>query len=132
MKNSFGILSRIAAAVRTYLTHRPLLYALIGGTGVILFWRGVWHLADAYGLGNGLSILFGILLLFPTGLLVSVFIGDHVIISGLKSEKKVTERTEAEVKREESILGEEHWETEEILRRLDRIEHGLEQHDKKK
>src|SRR3989344_5719316 len=130
MKRNF--LSHIALSIRSYLSHRPMLYALIGGTGVVLFWRGVWHLADSYGVGNFLSIFIGIMLLLPTGLLVSVFIGDHVIISGLKSEKKITERTEAEVKREESVLGEEHWETEEILRRLDRIEHGLEKHNKKK
>ena len=129
MKRNF--LSRIASRIRSYLSHRPMLYALIGGTGVVLFWRGIWHLADAYNVGSIASIILGLIFLLPTGLLVSLFIGDHVIISGLKSEKKATARTEAEVKREENILGEEHWETEEILRRLDRIEHGLERHDKK-
>ncbi len=123
---------KIEAAFRRYLSHKPLLYALVGGVGVVLFWRGVWHSADAYGVGNIASMLLGILFLLPTGLLVSVFIGDHVIISGLKGEKKITEETEKEIKREESLLGEEHWETEEILRRLDRIEHQLEEEGKEK
>lgn len=118
--------------IHSHLSHRPILYALIGGVGVVLFWRGVWHLADSFDVGNLLSILIGIVLLLPTGLLVSVFIGDHVIISGLRSEKKKTEETEKEVRREASVLGEAHWETEEILRRLDRIEHKLEEREKGK
>ena len=39
-----------------------------------------------------------------TGLFVSFFIGDRIILSGLKHKKKVEEKTEAEVREEEAIL----------------------------
>jgi hypothetical protein len=126
------ILQDIRDRIHSHLSHWPIIYAFIGGVAVVLFWRGVWHLADSLEIGNGTSILLGILLLLPTGLFVSVFIGDHVIISGLRSEKKMTKETEKEVRREAAILGEAHWETEEILRRLDRIEHQLEKKAERK
>ena len=31
---------------RHFLSRYPTLYALIGGTAIVLFWRGVWMLAD--------------------------------------------------------------------------------------
>lgn len=32
--------------VRGWLSRHPILYAFIGGTGVVIFWRGIWHTAD--------------------------------------------------------------------------------------
>ena len=31
---------------RGTLSHYPFLYAFLGGIGVVLFWRGVWHTND--------------------------------------------------------------------------------------
>src|SRR3990167_3833380 len=31
---------------RYRLSKLPILYAIIGGIGIVLFWRGVWHTAD--------------------------------------------------------------------------------------
>ena len=67
----------------------------------MIFWRGVWHTADALEKSNDSSGLLAILfsgpvslvismaILLLTGLFVSVFIGDKIIISGLKQEKKL-------------------------------------------
>ena len=44
--------------VRSWLSHQPILYALIGGIGIVLFWRGVWHTAD-YLMGIGPALLAG-------------------------------------------------------------------------
>ncbi len=86
---------------RSQLSHTPLLYAFLGGIGVILFWRGIWHLADDANISSGLSLLIGGLVLLTTGVFVSSFIGDHLIISGLFGEKKLTEKTEKEIEIEE-------------------------------
>ena len=89
-------------------------YSVIGGSGVILFWRGVWHSADyfekntywgSYVFSNLGSMILGVVILLVTGLLVSVFIGDSIIMSGIRHDKKLIEKTEEEI--EEEIKKEE-------------------------
>ncbi|MEK7569394.1 MAG: hypothetical protein AAB500_00660 [Patescibacteria group bacterium] len=101
-----------------YLSHRPKLYAMVVGVGVVLFWRGVWHTADrlhdwySY-LGTStidatispwwdgpLSLLVGVIILYFTGSFISSFIGNELILSGLRGEKRLTEKTETEVETE--------------------------------
>lgn len=98
---------------REYLSTTPILYAIIGGITVVMFWRGIWHLADGFeSLGGwqavvfspAVSLIISVLLLLVTGLFVSFFIGDRIILSGLKHEKKVEEKTEAEVREEEALI----------------------------
>jgi len=127
--------------IRGFLSHYPILYGIIGGIGTVLAWRGIWHTADFLstyyfdGSGTGMSttdypvfldglvsLVLGIAILLMTGLFVASFIGDHIIISGIKHEKKVTEKTEEEVKSEESALSTIHKELHGISERLDRIE----------
>jgi len=113
---------RLEDKVRGGLSHYPITYAIIGGVGVVLFWRGVWHTADFVSLyflnqagvvstidfGNiwdGLiSLAIGAVLLLITGLFVSFFIGDNIMIAGLKREKKLAERTELELETEKEEL----------------------------
>src|SRR3989344_1776155 len=40
------MIARMEQKMVVYLSHRPKLYALVGGMGMILFWRGVWHSVD--------------------------------------------------------------------------------------
>ena len=143
--------------VRELLSRFPIFYALVGGVGVVLFWRGVWITADffsayyfhpaassltteptnvgALGLGgmsggvdypflwDGLaSLVLGSMILLATGLLVSSFIGDHIIISGLRHEKKLTEKTEGEVEEEETVLLKVHKEMHGLSARIARLE----------
>ena len=107
---------------RSYLSRSPVLYALIGGTGIVLFWRGVWHLADTLfpvflGVGMEDNLLFrihlldglftfvlAIIILLSTGLLVTNFIGNKIIISGIKHEKKLEEKEVEEIESEEYIM----------------------------
>lgn len=110
---------------RTYLSRRALIYALIGGIGVVLFWRGVWHMADDFGLSSFGSIIVGLVILLATGLFVSVLIGDQVIISGLKGEKKVTEKTREEIKQEMESHIMESEEIKSMAERLKEIEKKL-------
>lgn len=99
--------------VRGAFSHFPIPYALFGGTLMILFWRGVWHTGDILmARGGWLGFLFyePITLIWTTslmlliGLFVSFFIGDQILISGLRHERKVTDKTEKEVQEEESQI----------------------------
>ncbi len=96
--------------VRSKLSHIPILYAFIGGIGIVLFWRGVWHTADYLLVQSGpwwdgpVSLLISTAILLMVGLFVSAFIGDSLILSGLKKDKKLVEKTEIEVETEEDVL----------------------------
>ena len=108
--------------VRGRLSHKPILYALVGGAAHVLFWRGVWHLADDYGMGSWESLLVGAGVLLVSGLFVAAFIGEQVILSGLKGEKKLVDKTEEEVKQESRAIFNLRQEFDEIIDRLERIE----------
>jgi hypothetical protein len=101
---------RLEDKVRARLSHRSIIYALIGGAATVLFWRGVWHSGDILMEKGGfwgwfmyepISIIWTSAILLMTGLFVSNFIGERIVISGLKKEKKVTDKTEEEVKAED-------------------------------
>lgn len=102
--------------VRARLSRTPILYALVGGVGVVLFWKGVWESAEylPWLFGPG-SVVLGVLIMLATGLLVSFFIGENILISGFKREKKLAEKTESEVRSEADMLRD-------VEHRLDRIE----------
>lgn len=90
---------------RASLSQRPIFYAIIGGTAIVLFWRGVWLTADLIPFLSGpVSVLISTVILLLTGLFVSFFIGDRIILSGMKGEKKLVEKTAAEVQSEGDIL----------------------------
>ena len=112
------------AILRIDLSHNPILYALVGAVGIILLWKGVWEVAELipglHGLG---SIVMGVIILLVSGLLVSFFIGDSIIISGFKKEKKLVEKSELD------ILKAEHQQTKEIVAKLDHLEKDI--HDLK-
>jgi hypothetical protein len=102
--------------VRSKLSHKSIFYALIGGVMVVLFWRGVWHTADiimtktpwmsgvsgfwGWFFYEPITIIWTSLVLLLTGLFVSSFIGDRIVISGIRNEKKITDKTEEEVQAE--------------------------------
>jgi uncharacterized protein YneF (UPF0154 family) len=50
------------------------------------------------------TIVWCSIILLLTGLFVSNFIGERIVISGLKKEKKVTDKTEEEVAEEEAQI----------------------------
>lgn len=96
--------------MRAKLAHYPIAYSLIAATAIVIFWRSVWGIAD-YGIsndGHGLSYVYSLIVstivLLLTGLFTSFFVGDTILISGLKKEKKLIEKTEDEVDREGSVL----------------------------
>jgi hypothetical protein len=114
----YKFFDRLEDKVRGSLSHYPIFYALVAGTGIVLFWRGVWYTADVcipsilmflnqyfpniqlLEWDGPLTIIISMLVLLITGIFVSQFIGNEIIISGLRGEKKTTEKTEDEVEAE--------------------------------
>jgi len=92
--------------IRYKLSHFPILYAFIGSIGIVLIWRGIWVMADNVNMPGWISLFLGIALTIITGLFVSFFIGDKIIISGLTKDKRIDEKTEAEIKEEATLLKE--------------------------
>jgi len=117
------IFDKLEDKIRGKLSHHPVLYALIGGIGVVLFWRGIWHTADDINIGSIISIIIGAIILLITGVFVSSFIGSRLIISGLIGEKKLSEKEEAEIETEEAQL-------KNLQSTLNRLEKKLEHIDK--
>ncbi len=118
--------------VRGRLSRYPIVYALIGGIGVILFWRGVWHTADYFPSLNGpVSTIVGIVILFMTGIFVSAFIGNSLLITGLRGEKKLTEKTKEEVDIEESSIEDIKITMQKIEKELSEIKQELPHHHEK-
>lgn len=67
------------------------------GTGIIMFWRGIWLLADTYlypddnGISATTSLIIGILILLLTRSFVKQFLGE-MQEEELKAEKNMFER----------------------------------------
>ncbi|HZS43052.1 MAG TPA: hypothetical protein VFA52_02415 [Candidatus Paceibacterota bacterium] len=85
--------------IRSALSHHPFVYTFVGGVGIVLFWRGVWIIADEIPIiQNGwVSLLVSIIILLGSGLFVSFFVGDNILISGLRRQHKLIEKTEEEI-----------------------------------
>ena len=144
MKSIVNFFDKLEDKIRGKLSHFPIVYAFLGGIGIVTFWRGVWHTTDFFtqvifsyqqnisiDLGSlpwwdgPLSILIGSILLLSTGLFVFDFIGTQAIISGLKGEKRLEEKTEEEVILETGVIREIKEEVKEISHRLADIEKNL-------
>ncbi len=105
MKKIIHFFDKLEDKIRARLSRAPLLYALIGGVGLVLFWRGVWHTADSIAFLNGpVSVVVGTVILLMTGVFVSTFIGNKLIITGLSGAKKIDEKTREEIEEEESQI----------------------------
>jgi len=144
-KKVFLFFDKFEDSIRKWLSHYPLLYAFIGGAGVIIFWRGVWYTMDfimefyfSVPLANRsinsailiwwdgpLSIAIGLVMLLATGIFTSSFIGNEIIISGIKGEKKMVEKTELEMQSETESVKDIKREIEIISDRLEEIETKL-------
>lgn len=103
-KRILKFFDKLEDRVRGKLSHYPIFYGFLGGIGVVLFWRGVWYVSDELNIGSIASIALGSLLLLITGVFVSAFIGNRLIISGLKGEEKLNEKEEAEIALEEAQI----------------------------
>jgi uncharacterized protein YwgA len=107
--------------IRIRLSHYPIVYAFIGAVGIILMWKGIWEMAEYFPILFGpASLIIGTLILLATGLLVSFYIGDSIILSGFRREKKFIEKTEKEIQAEEAKI-------DTILSEIKKIEEDVEE-----
>jgi len=118
-------LDKLEDRFRQFLSRRPRLYALIAGTAIILFWRGIWHLADEYNMSSWSSIFWGVVIMLATGTFVSFFIGDRIILSGLKAEKRLDEKTVEEIREEDEKINEMRKTVSSIKKELDEVRDEL-------
>ena len=121
IKKIIKFVNYLKTKVRHQLSHWPVLYAFIGSIGVVLIWRGVWMIADSFNMSGFVSMVLGVLISMSAGLFVSFFVGDSIIITGIKKEKRIDEKTEAEIKREEVTLSEIKEDLTEIKKEIDEI-----------
>lgn len=109
----YNYFDKLEDLVRGHLSKYPIIYSIIASCFLVLLWRGIWHTADLIeGSGHSfwsfvfnpiVSAVWATIGLLLTGLLVSMFVGDMIIMSGLRRQKKVTEKTEEEVEIAEEI-----------------------------
>ena len=113
LKKIFRFFDKLEDNVRGTLSKYPIIYACIGGLSIVLFWRGVWHTADILMQKGGIfgvifyepiTVLWTSIIMLMSGLFVSFFIGERIVISGLKHDKKVFEKTATEVAEEEDEI----------------------------
>ena len=130
---------RIEHDFRNRLSRHPIIYAVFGAVGMVLFWRGVWHTTDFIAgvllpgfnpagvniveiIDGLISLSLGFLLLLSTGLFVFEFIGAEVIATDLKGEEKLTKKTEVEIETEKGTLNKIHNEMHGVSKRLAKLE----------
>ena len=130
MKKTLEFFDHLEDKVRGHLSRYPIVYTMIGAVAIVLFWRGVWHTADILQAKGGwlgwvfyepTNLVIVLVILLATGLFVSYFIGDTILLSGLKKEKKVAERTEREVKEEDEKISELRTTIKEMKKEVDQI-----------
>ena len=126
LKNIREFLNKLEDKIRLKLSHYPILYAFIGGTGIVLFWRGIWHTADDFGLSSLLSLVLGTIILIAIGLFVTEFIGNRLIVSGLVGEEKLAEKEEGEIETEETQLKNLQNTLSRLEKKLDHIDEDME------
>ena len=128
VKKIVSYFDKLEDRIRFRLSRKPIIYAIIGAVGVALLWKGVDDIALRFGINGFLAIGIGLVMLMATGLLVSFFIGDSIILSGFKKEKKLVEKTGEEVAFEKETLGYVVSELERIEEQLDEIQQENEKH----
>ena len=105
IKKLLHFFDKLEDHTRHFLSLRPIIYAFVAGFAVVLFWRGVWMFMDTFDfMTPAVSVVISVIIMLLTGTLVSFFVGDEIIISGLKEEKRIDEKTEGEIKKEEARL----------------------------
>jgi hypothetical protein len=113
MKKIIKFFDKLEDRIRGRLSMRPIIYALIGGVCMVTFWRGIWHTGDILMAKGGIlgfifyepiTIIWTTIIMLLIGVFASFFVGESIVLSGLKHDKKVYEKTAEEVAEEEGEI----------------------------
>ncbi|MFA6494934.1 MAG: hypothetical protein WC246_01020 [Candidatus Paceibacterota bacterium] len=133
LREIFHFFDKLVDEIRHELSKHPVVYAFIGGFATVLFWRGVWEFADYFPfLTPGVSIIISTVILIATGTFVSFFVGETIIESGLREDKRIDQKTEEEVIKEEEQVNDMHRFIAEIRHDVIEIRKKLEEKEKTK
>jgi len=99
-KEIIKFFDKLEDKIRHRLSRHSIIYALIAAAAIVVFWSGVERITSAF-LSPVLSIIISVVVMLATGTLVSFFIGESILISGLKEEKRVDQKTEEEIREED-------------------------------
>ena len=131
MEKIIKFFDKLEDKIRRKLSRCPIIYASVGSVGIILLWRGVWMTADMFNFMTGpVSVIIGIVILLLIGLFVSFFIGDQIIISGIKAERRIDEKTEEEIRHEIITLSNIKNDLDEIKNQIKEIREKIEKSGK--
>jgi hypothetical protein len=134
IKKILHFFDKLEDRIRLNLSHHPIVYTFIGAIAIVLFWRGVWHTADLLAARGGVigflfyepvNLIIVVIILLATGLFVSYFIGDTILISGLTGQKKITEKTERELATEEHEIGQLREVVQDMKKEIDEIKEAV-------
>jgi hypothetical protein len=113
MKKIIRFFDKLEDRIRGRLSLNPIIYAIIGGVCMVTFWRGIWHTADILMAKGGfwgfifyepITVIWTTIIMLLIGVFASFFIGESIVLSGLKHDKKVFEKTADEVADEEGEI----------------------------
>jgi hypothetical protein len=113
MKKVFKFINKSINKTRKKLSKKPVLYSIIAGAFIVLFWRGIWHTTDILETKGGIlgfifsgpvSIILSLIVLLFIGVFVSEFVGDVFLMYGFKKEKEVMSKTKDDVEVEKKNI----------------------------
>lgn len=94
MKIKYGFFNTVNRGLSTFrkdLKRHHIIFSLLGGIGVVLFWHGIWGIADIY-VNPFQSVILGVIVLWITGLLILQLIGSEAIEEDLDKENKILDK----------------------------------------
>ncbi len=139
LKKIITFFDKFEDRVRGHLSRYPIIYTMVGGVAIVLFWRGVWHTADILQSRGGffgflfyepVNLIIMLIILLATGLFVSFFIGDSILISGLRKEKKLHEKNAKDIQEEETTLNDIKHVMKELKHEVDEIKDAVQEDHK--
>lgn len=125
MEDTRSIFLNIEERARRYFERFPFTHAFLAGVGVILFWRGVWEIADIYRLDPILSIVIGVFILGAIGLFIQTFVGNAIIIKTVKKEINLEKKEVEEVTQVEKIIHAEEITLAHLAHKIDQLEEKI-------
>lgn len=115
-------LLKIEDAARNFFESIPFTHAFLAGVGVILFWRGVWELADIMMLDPIASILLGCVMLGGIGLFIHTFVGNAIIIKNVNREERLEKESAKRISKVERNVELEEVTMQKLAEKIDSLE----------